>query len=110
MRDYKQMQEIQKLKEQAAADTSQHDGNRDESEKYTKRNPGFKGWLEYIVEYYKWPILLGTAVVIGLLVGAVQMSNNANPDLTIEPTKLGYLAGLYGGAAIAVTRTESPLR
>jgi len=82
MRDYKQMQEIQKLKEQAAADTSQHDGNRDESEKYTKRNPGFKGWLEYIVEYYKWPILLGTAVVIGLLVGAVQMSNNANPDLS----------------------------
>lgn len=35
--------------------------------------------------------------------------NNANPDLTIQPTKLGYLAGLYGGAAIAVTRTESLL-
>lgn len=35
--------------------------------------------------------------------------NNANPDLTIEPTKLGYLAGLYGGAAIAVTRTETAL-
>lgn len=82
MRDYKQMQEIQKLREQAETDHSEHDGNRDESEKYTKRNPGLKGWLEYIAEYYKWPILIGAVVAIGLIVGAVQMAQTANPDLS----------------------------
>lgn len=30
----------------------------------------------------------------------------ANPNYTIQPTPLGYLAGLYGAAAIAVYRTE----
>ena len=82
MRDYKQMQEIQKLKEQAAADTQEHDGNRDESEKYTKRNPGLKGWAEYIAEYYKWPIIFGAVIAFGLIIGAIQMSNTAYPDLS----------------------------
>lgn len=35
-----------------------------------------------------------------------QVYRGANPDYVIEPTSLGYLAGLYGGAAIAVRRTE----
>lgn len=35
-----------------------------------------------------------------------QVYNRANPDCEILPTPLGYLAGLYGGAAIAVSRTE----
>ncbi len=82
MRDYKQMQEIQKLREQAETDNSEHDGNQAESEKYAKRNPGFKGWMEYIVEYYKWPILIGIVIAIGLTVGAVQMAQTANPDLS----------------------------
>ncbi len=82
MRDYKQMQEIQKLREQAETDNSEHNGNQAESEKYTKRNPGLKGWMEYIVEYYKWPILIGIVIAIGLTVGAVQMAQTANPDLS----------------------------
>ena len=35
-----------------------------------------------------------------------QVYNNANPDCEILPTPLKYLAGLYGGAAIAVSREE----
>lgn len=33
---------------------------------------------------------------------------SANPNYTIQPTPLGYLAGLYGAAAIAVYRMEQP--
>lgn len=33
----------------------------------------------------------------------------ANPDVEILPTPLGYMAGLYGAAAIAITRTEQIL-
>lgn len=81
MRDYKQMQEIQKLKQQAETDTTAHDGNQDEKEKYTRRSPGFKGWMAYIGEYYKWPILFGTVIVCGLIVGIMQLGNTSNPDL-----------------------------
>ena len=35
-----------------------------------------------------------------------QIYNNANPNCEILPTPLKYLAGLYGGAAIAVSRDE----
>lgn len=35
-----------------------------------------------------------------------QVYNNANPDCEILPTPLEYLAGLYGAAAIAVSREE----
>lgn len=38
---------------------------------------------------------------------AQQVYRGANPDYTIAPTPLGELAGLYGGAAIAVLRTEA---
>lgn len=81
MRDYKQMQEIQKLKQQAEADPSVGDGERDEKEKYSRRSPGFKGWLAYIGEYYKWPIIFGVVILFGLIVGAVQIGNTSNPDL-----------------------------
>lgn len=37
---------------------------------------------------------------------AEQVYHGANPDYTIGPTPLGELAGLYGGAAIAVCRIE----
>lgn len=35
-----------------------------------------------------------------------EVYNGANPDVEIVPTPLGYTAGLYGAAAIAVCRTE----
>ena len=35
-----------------------------------------------------------------------EIYNSANPDCEILPTPLGYMAGLYGAAAIAVCRTE----
>ena len=35
-----------------------------------------------------------------------QIYKSANPDVRILPTPLGYMAGLYGAAAIAVSRTE----
>ena len=35
-----------------------------------------------------------------------QVYRTANPNVRITPTPLGYLAGLYGGAAIAVSREE----
>lgn len=38
---------------------------------------------------------------------ASQIYRNANPDVEILPTPLGYMAGLYGAAAIAVSRTET---
>lgn len=34
-----------------------------------------------------------------------QVYRGANPDYTIQPTPLGYLAGLYGAAAIALLKT-----
>jgi glucokinase len=37
---------------------------------------------------------------------ASETYTNANPDLEILPTPLGYLAGLYGAAAVAITQTE----
>lgn len=42
------------------------------------------------------------------LIGTVQSQtyHTANPNVRILPTPLGYLAGLYGGAAIAVSREE----
>ncbi len=41
---------------------------------------------------------------------AEQIYKNANPDVEILPTPLGYMAGLYGAAAIAVSRTENLFR
>ncbi len=35
-----------------------------------------------------------------------EIYNGANPDVEILPTPLGYMAGLYGAAAIAVSQTE----
>lgn len=35
-----------------------------------------------------------------------QTYHTANPDVRIQPTGIGYLAGLYGAAAIAVSREE----
>ena len=37
---------------------------------------------------------------------AAEIYRNANPEVEILPTSLGYMAGLYGAAAIAVSRTE----
>ena len=62
MRDYKQMQEVKKLREQAEAEGAAPEDTRDEQEKYEKRGPGFRGWTEYIAEYYKWPI-----IIVGIL-------------------------------------------
>jgi len=83
MRDYKQMKEVQKLRAQAEAEGSSPEDTRDEQEKYQKRGPGFKGWMEYIAEYYKWPILIVGVIVIGMIISISQMSSTANPDLSM---------------------------
>ena len=68
MRDYKQMQEVKKLREQAEAEGATPEDTRDEQEKYEKRGPGFRGWTEYIAEYYKWPIIIVGVIVIAEIV------------------------------------------
>lgn len=83
MRDYKQMQEVQKLRKQAEAEGSSPEDTRDEQEKYQKRGPGFKGWMEYIGEYYKWPILIVGIIVVGIVISISQMSSTSNPDLSM---------------------------
>ena len=37
---------------------------------------------------------------------SAQIYHTANPDVGILPTPLGYMAGLYGAAAIAVSQSE----
>jgi hypothetical protein len=83
MRDYKQMQEVKKLREQAEAEGAAPEDTRDEQEKYEKRGPGFRGWTEYIAEYYKWPIIIVGVIVIGIFVGISQLAATANPDLSM---------------------------
>lgn len=108
MRDYKQMQEVQKLRQQAAPQGEPDQPETDESEKYTKRSPGFKGWMEYIVEYYKWPILFGVVLVSAILFAVSQTASTANPDLSMmyvgpfymspqEQDKLGETVALLSG-------------
>lgn len=83
MRDYKQMQEIQRLRKQQEnqpADAPE-DGNAPESSRYSHRAPGFRGWASYIAEYYKWPILIGLIIAVGLVIGISQLNRSSNPDL-----------------------------
>lgn len=83
MRDYKQMKEVQRLRAQAEAEGTSPEDTRDEQEKYQKRGPGFKGWMEYIGEYYKWPILIVGVIVVGIVISISQMASTANPDLSM---------------------------
>ncbi len=83
MREYKQMKEIKKLREQEAAEGDSSEDTRDEQEKYEKRRPGFRGWMEYIGEYYKWPILIVGVIVVGIIISISQMSSTSNPDLSM---------------------------
>ncbi len=85
MRDYKQMQEIQKLKQQAekeqpGGETKAEDA---ESKKYEHRAPGFRGWLSYLLEYYKWQILIGLLILVGVIAGISQIHRTSNPDLSL---------------------------
>ena len=92
MREYKQMKEIKKLREQEAAEGDSSEDTRDEQEKYEKRRPGFQGWMEYIGEYYKWPILIvGVIYIIARSAGKI-FGANASARLTkCEPTICKYL-------------------
>ncbi len=87
MRDYKQMQEIQKLKaqerEKEQEGQTEQSGERRESDRYAHRSPGFSGWFAYIREYYKWPILIGLIIAVALIAGTVQLYSNSNPDLAM---------------------------
>ncbi len=108
MRDYKQMQEIKRLKEEAAQQADANQPETDESQKYSKRSPGFKGWMEYIVEYYKWPIVFGVVLVSAILFAISQTASTANPDLSMmyvgpfymspdEQDKLGETVAFLSG-------------
>ena len=83
MRDYKQMKEVQKLREQAAMQSDPEQPETDESKKYSKRSPGFGGWMEYIIEYYKWPILFGVVLVSAIIFAISQTASSSNPDLSM---------------------------
>jgi hypothetical protein len=108
MRDYKQMKEVQKLREQAAAEGESDLPETDESKKYSKRSPGFGGWMEYIVEYYKWPILFGVVLVSAIIFAISQTASTSNPDLSMmyvgpfymspaEQDKLGETVAMLSG-------------
>ena len=110
MRDYKQMKEVQRLRDQAAAEEGNDLPETDESKKYSKRSPGFKGWAEYIFEYYKWPIFFGVVLVSAIIFAISQAASNANPDLSMmyvgpfymspaEQDKLGETVALLSGEA-----------
>lgn len=101
MRDYKQMQEIQRMREEAErAETASGDerepapGER-EKDRYGHRKPGFRGWASYIFEYYKWPILIGLVILFGIGAGISQLRKAANPDLSLMYVGPFYLSPTY---------------
>ncbi len=52
-------------------------------------------------------VVIGGGIALAFdLFGPALSYRSANPALEMLPTPLGYLAGLYGGAAIAVSRAE----
>ena len=88
MRDYKQMQEIQRLREMTAAEEEAGNGSEPEKgtrekDRYGRRKPGFRGWISYLYEYYKWPIAIGLVILIGIGIGISQVRRATDPDLSI---------------------------
>ena len=97
MRDYKQMQEIQRMREAAERADEQQESVPGEREKdrYGKRKPGFRGWVSYVYEYYKWPILIGLVILFGIGAGVSQLRQAANPDLSVMYVGPFYLSPEY---------------
>ena len=98
MRDYKQMKEIQELRkrqeEEAQSAVPEPDGSEEtpEQERYAHRGPGFRGWVAYIWEYYKWPVLIVGIIAVGVIIGLRQAFASANPDLAITYVGPFYLS------------------
>ncbi len=105
MRDYKQMQEIQRMREQAekaeaekagkGGDAGEDAGPEREKDRYSHRKPGFKGWVSYLFEYYRWPIVIGLVILIGIGVGVSQIRDASNPDYALLYVGPPYLALNY---------------
>lgn len=97
MRDYKQMQEIQRMREEAAkaGDAKESAPGEREKDRYGHRKPGLKGWASYVWEYYKWPILIGLVILFGVGAGISQLRKAANPDLSVMYVGPFYLAPSY---------------
>ena len=101
MRDYKQMQEIQRLREESARaesdpeSASEGTSGEREKDRYGKRKPGFRGWASYVYEYYKWPILIGLVILFGIGAGISQLRRAANPDLAVMYVGPFYLSPSY---------------
>ena len=95
MRDYKQMQEIERLRKQAEQEEqngASEPQDQPEAEKYNRKGGGFMGWWEYFKEYYKWPALIIGIVVIAVLIGIRQLSERSDPDLSVMYVGPGYLS------------------
>ena len=94
MRDYKQMQEIQKLKKQAEAEaeTENAESEISENEKYSHKGTGFSGGFEYFREYYKWPALIVLIIVVALFIGFRQLAAKSDPDLSMMYVGPDYLS------------------
>lgn len=105
MRDYRQMKEIQELrKKQEEEEKSKaqdgiiedadlkKSGEGSEAGRYSHRSPGFRGWVAYVWEYYKWPILIFGIILVGVIVGMRQMLSGANPDLSVTYVGPFYLS------------------
>lgn len=97
MRDYKQMQEIQRMREEAAkaGDGQESAPGEREKDRYGKHKPGFRGWASYVYEYYKWPILIGLVILFGIGAGVAQLRRAANPDLSVMYVGPFYLSPAY---------------
>lgn len=66
-----------------------------EKDRYGHRKPGFRGWVSYVFEYYKWPILIGLVILIGIGAGVSQVRRAANPDLSVMYVGPFYLSPSY---------------
>lgn len=104
MRDYKQMQEIKRLREQAekeeaerakAGESGEEAAPEREKDRYSHRKPGFKGWISYLFEYYRWPIVICLVILVGIVVGVSQIRDAANPDYALLYVGPPYLAPNY---------------
>ena len=92
MREQAEKEEAERAESGESAEDAAPDREKD---RYSHRKPGFKGWVSYLFEYYRWPIVIGLVILIGIGVGVSQIHDASNPDYALLYVGPPYLALNY---------------